>query len=36
MNFAGGGQKINLIKNELENMKKAGVKDDKILLFTDR
>lgn len=36
MNYAGGGQKINLIKNELENMKKEGVKDDKIILFTDR
>ncbi|XP_077301869.1 procollagen lysyl hydroxylase [Arctopsyche grandis] len=35
MNYAGGGQKINLIKKQLEKMKDEGAKDDKIVIFTD-
>lgn len=36
MNYAGGGQKINLIKNQLDKMKDEGANDDKIIIFTDR
>lgn len=35
MNYAGGGQKINLLKKKLEDMMKKGDKD-KIVMFTDR
>lgn len=34
MNYAGGGMKINLLKEKLNELAKSGT--DKIVLFTDR
>lgn len=35
MNFAGGGQKVNLLKEKLHELSKLD-KKDQIILFTDR
>lgn len=35
MNYAGGGQKINLLKEKVNQLVKEG-KEDLIVLFTDR
>lgn len=36
MNYAGGGQKVNLLKNKLTEMTKSKDAKEKIILFTDR
>lgn len=36
MNHAGGGQKVNLLKNKLEELAKSEQSKEKIVLFTDR
>lgn len=36
MNFAGGGQKVNLLKDKLNELVKSETNKDHIILFTDR
>lgn len=36
MNHPGGGQKINLLKAKLDEIKKSAGKEETIVLFTDR